>query len=189
MFIIDDIAKKKLESVFEAQIIEKFGIRVKINGKNAEKYRHDLTLVDKGNLRETDEFIESNGIKVYYSPEEKERLTGTVISYVDDLWDGGFKIENPNVPVWDNSHSLEIQKLFEDEINYTLSMHGGFVELLDVKDNIVYVKMGGGCHGCGMANTTVKDGIEQIVKSSFPEIQAVIDTTDHANGKNPYYQP
>ena len=46
----------------------------------------------------------------------------------------------------------------------------------------------GGCQGCGMADVTLKQGIEVMIKEAIPEIEEVIDVTDHANGRNPYYQ-
>ncbi len=49
--------------------------------------------------------------------------------------------------------------------------------------------MGGGCQGCGMANVTLKNGIEVAVKEVAPSIEEVIDVTDHAGGNNPYYRP
>jgi Fe/S biogenesis protein NfuA len=63
------------------------------------------------------------------------------------------------------------------------------VELLDVKDNRVFVRMGGGCQGCGMASVTLKQGVEVMIRQQFPQIESVVDTTDHAEGQNPYYQP
>ncbi|MDP6015343.1 MAG: NifU family protein, partial [Candidatus Latescibacteria bacterium] len=42
--------------------------------------------------------------------------------------------------------------------------------------------------GCGMADVTLKQGIEVMIKESVPEIEAIYDVTDHANGKNPYYK-
>ena len=47
--------------------------------------------------------------------------------------------------------------------------------------------MGGGCQGCGMANVTLKEGVEVALKEAIPEITAIYDVTDHASGKNPYY--
>jgi Fe/S biogenesis protein NfuA len=107
---------------------------------------------------------------------------------VGQLVGGGFKIDNPN-SVWDDPLSTEIQTLLDNQINPGIASHGGFVELLDVKDNMVYVRMGGGCQGCGMASVTLKQGVEVMVKEQFPQIQAVVDTTEHAAGQNPYYQP
>ena len=82
-----------------------------------------------------------------------------------------------------------VQDLLEREINPALGSHGGWVELIDVKRNSVYVRLGGGCQGCGSANVTLKMGIERAIRESIPEVGEVLDTTDHAAGRNPYYQP
>lgn len=82
-----------------------------------------------------------------------------------------------------------IQNLLEFEINPKVAAHGGFFTLLDVKDNNVYVELGGGCQGCGMADVTLRQGVEQRMKEVFPDMIALIDNTDHAGGDNPYYQP
>jgi len=49
--------------------------------------------------------------------------------------------------------------------------------------------MGGGCQGCGMADVTLKQGVEKSIRQAVPEIGAIMDTTDHATGRNPYYAP
>lgn len=82
-----------------------------------------------------------------------------------------------------------VQEVFDKEINPAVAMHGGFVELLDVKGNEVFIRMGGGCQGCGMADVTLKQGIEKSIRESIPEVGAIMDATDHAAGRNPYYQP
>ncbi len=56
-------------------------------------------------------------------------------------------------------------------------------------DATVYVRLGGGCQGCGMANVTLKQGIEAAIRQNVPEVAAILDTTDHASGANPYYSP
>jgi len=83
----------------------------------------------------------------------------------------------------------KVQKILDEMINPAVAGHGGFVELLDVKDNQVYLMLGGGCQGCGMVNVTLKQGIEVALKEEIPQIAGVIDQTDHAGGTNPYYQP
>ena len=66
--------------------------------------------------------------------------------------------------------------------------NGGFVKLVEITgDNAVVLQFGGGCHGCGMADVTLKQGIEQTLKRQIPEITAVLDATDHQSGTNPYY--
>ena len=83
----------------------------------------------------------------------------------------------------------KVQDLLEKEINPALGTHGGFVELIDVKKNAVYLRLGGGCQGCGSAKMTLKLGIERVIREQIPEVGEILDTTDHAAGRNPYYQP
>jgi Fe-S cluster biogenesis protein NfuA len=83
----------------------------------------------------------------------------------------------------------KVQNLLEKEINPALGMHGGWVELLDVKKNSVYLRLGGGCQGCGSAHMTLKMGIEKAIREQIPEVGEILDATDHAAGRNPYYQP
>ena len=83
----------------------------------------------------------------------------------------------------------KVQELIDSTINPAVAGHGGFVQLVDVKDNKVYLTMGGGCQGCGAADITLKSGIERLIKEELPEIEEVLDSTDHASGTNPYYTP
>jgi Fe-S cluster biogenesis protein NfuA len=83
----------------------------------------------------------------------------------------------------------KVQEILEQQINPAVAAHGGYVELIDVADATVYVRLGGGCQGCGMANVTLKQGIEQAIRQQVPEVMAIYDTTDHASGTNPYYTP
>jgi len=50
------------------------------------------------------------------------------------------------------------------------------------------IQMGGGCAGCGMADVTLKSGVQARLQQLDPELE-VVDTTDHAAGTNPYYAP
>ncbi|PYM91105.1 MAG: hypothetical protein DME04_19950 [Candidatus Rokuibacteriota bacterium] len=83
----------------------------------------------------------------------------------------------------------KVQELIDTMINPAVAGHGGFVELIDVQDNRVYLQMGGGCQGCGAADVTLKSGIERLIREELPEVIEVLDTTDHAAGSNPYYTP
>ncbi len=83
----------------------------------------------------------------------------------------------------------KVQVILDREVNPAVASHGGFVELIDVDDATVYVRLGGGCQGCGMANVTLKQGIEAAIRQNVPEVAAILDTTDHASGANPYYSP
>jgi Fe/S biogenesis protein NfuA len=82
-----------------------------------------------------------------------------------------------------------VQELIDTSINPAVAGHGGYIELLDVKDNTVYLRMGGGCQGCGAADVTLKAGIERMIFEEVPEVTEVLDVTDHASGSNPFYAP
>ncbi|MFN2385606.1 MAG: NifU family protein [Thermoanaerobaculia bacterium] len=82
-----------------------------------------------------------------------------------------------------------ISDLLDREINPAVAQHGGFVELIDVKSNNVFLRLGGGCQGCGAADVTLKQGIEKAIRSLVPKVGEILDTTDHAAGRNPYYSP
>ncbi len=89
----------------------------------------------------------------------------------------------------DMDMTTRVQDLIDSTINPAVAGHGGFVQLVDVKDNKVYLQMGGGCQGCGAADITLKAGIERLIKEEIPEIEEVLDATDHSAGQNPYYTP
>ena len=83
----------------------------------------------------------------------------------------------------------KVQTIFETEINPAVAQHGGHIDLLDVKDSKVYIRLGGGCQGCGMADVTLRQGIEASIRREIPEVDEILDTTDHASGANPFYAP
>ncbi len=80
-----------------------------------------------------------------------------------------------------------VEALFRDEINPMVARHGGKVELVDVQEATVVVRMMGGCQGCGMATVTLRQGIETALRQAVPAVRGVRDITDHASGRNPYY--
>jgi Fe/S biogenesis protein NfuA len=61
------------------------------------------------------------------------------------------------------------------------------VELVDVTDDTIYVRMSGGCQGCSASAATLRMGVERMVKEEVPEVREVVDLTDHDAGANPYY--
>lgn len=82
-----------------------------------------------------------------------------------------------------------IRDLLDRQINPAVAQHGGFVELIDVRRNNVYLRLGGGCQGCGAADVTLKQGIEKAIRELAPLVGEILDTTDHAAGRNPFYAP
>jgi NFU1 iron-sulfur cluster scaffold homolog, mitochondrial len=82
----------------------------------------------------------------------------------------------------------KVQYLVDTQINPGVAEHGGSVQVVDVRDDSLYLRLHGGCQGCGAADFTLKQGIETIVKRAVPEIHQIIDLTNHGAGMNPYYQ-
>lgn len=79
------------------------------------------------------------------------------------------------------------EEIFSREINPAVARHGGRVELLDVQDATVVLRMQGGCQGCGMANVTLRQGIEGSLRRAIPGLRAIQDITDHSAGTDPYF--
>jgi Fe-S cluster biogenesis protein NfuA len=80
-----------------------------------------------------------------------------------------------------------VADLFESQVNPMVARHGGRVELIDVQDAVVMVRMAGGCQGCGMADVTLRQGIEAMLQQHVPEVKGIVDITDHTAGSNPYF--
>lgn len=81
-----------------------------------------------------------------------------------------------------------VARVFESHVNPMVGRHGGRVELIDVQDAVVLLRMAGGCQGCGMADVTLRQGIEGLLGQHVPEVRGIMDITDHAAGSNPYFQ-
>ena len=81
-----------------------------------------------------------------------------------------------------------VHDLFETMVNPMVARHGGQVELIDVQESVVMLRMGGGCQGCGMASVTLRQGIEGMLNEHIPEVKGIVDITDHTSGANPYFQ-
>ena len=90
-------------------------------------------------------------------------------------------------PGLETPEGQKIRQVLDERINPSIASHGGHISLIDVKDDRAYVRLEGGCQGCGMADVTLKQGVEVEIKNAVPEIIAVLDVTDHAGGSNPYY--
>jgi len=95
--------------------------------------------------------------------------------------------DTPGSPTADDALYERVADLFESQVNPMVARHGGRVELIDVQDAVVMVRMAGGCQGCGMADVTLRQGIEAMLNQHVPEIKGIVDITDHTAGSNPYF--
>jgi Fe-S cluster biogenesis protein NfuA len=90
--------------------------------------------------------------------------------------------------VSDDALYEQVAKVFDEQVNPMVARHGGRVELIDVQDAVVMLRMGGGCQGCGMADVTLRQGIEGMLGQLVPAVRGIVDITDHTSGSNPYFQ-
>ena len=97
------------------------------------------------------------------------------------------KAEAPASGGMDDALYERVADLFDQQVNPMVARHGGRVELIDVQDAVVMVRMAGGCQGCGMADVTLRQGIEAMLHQHVPEVRGIVDITDHAAGSNPYF--
>jgi Fe/S biogenesis protein NfuA len=79
--------------------------------------------------------------------------------------------------------------VLESQINPSIAAHGGRADLVAVEESTAYLRLSGGCQGCGLAKVTLSQGIEVAITDAIPEVTSVVDVTDHASGDNPYYEP
>jgi Fe/S biogenesis protein NfuA len=186
---VTDSAREKILEILESQDMRGRGaLRVGVKGRAAGTFQYTMALEEDPDLGPDDAVQMDTDFKVVIEGGSLDSLRGATIDFVGQLVGGGFRIENPNSP-WDDPMAAAVQRLIDEHINPGVASHGGFVELLDVKDDLVYVRLGGGCQGCGMVDVTLRHGIEALIVREIPQIKGVVDTTDHAGGNNPFYQP
>ena len=186
---LTDAAREKITSIQESQNRPDTAVRVTVEEDGVAAWRYDLRLVSQDEKSDDDEVIDASGVLVYVDKQSVPRLRGATLDFVTGMSSSGFKFENPNQPeAASDPLVMRVQKVIEDRINPGVASHGGNITLLGVEEGKVYIRMGGGCQGCGMADVTLKQGIEEMIKAEIPEIVAVLDQTDHASGENPYYQ-
>ena len=188
MITFTEKAKKEIHSALQAEKGDDLVLRVEVNPAEQGVNRHSLYFIPRSEKTDKDEEFDAGGFAVVVDSEGRKMIEGATVDFIVSPEGAGFKVLPPK-PVLDDPRAGEIQKVLEEKINPGVAMHGGFVELIDVKENRVFLKLGGGCQGCGMVDVTLKQGIETMIKEAVPTISEVLDVTDHASGTNPYYQP
>ena len=162
------------------------GVRIAITGRRDGAFTYDMQLVGAGEEHAGDLVAEGPaGVPVHIPMAAAPYLDGITLDA--DPSTGALTVDNPN-PLWLDPVAEAVQRLLDDEINPAVASHGGVIDLLDVSEGVAYIHMGGGCQGCGMAEVTLGQGVRTAILDRFPEITEVRDTTDHAQGANPYYQ-
>ena len=186
MLSITPKAREMLDSFAEQSEQEQLSLRVEIVGRGLKGFQYDLQFVGAAGGAQDDYINEVDGITVRIAARSAQYLDGSTLDFKETLMGGGFSFDNPN-PLWVDELSQTVADIINNEVNPAVASHGGVVELVGVDDNKAIIAFGGGCQGCGMADVTLKQGVEVMIKEKIPEIIEVIDSTAHAAGTNPFY--
>lgn len=100
-------------------------------------------------------------------------------------------VQDPSVYAMLLLHGIIKQDLYTkvaavlEEIRPYLRSHGGDIELDKVEGRVVYVQLQGACSGCSLSAVTLKNGVEEALKTRIPEIEQVVMTNDISPGFMP----
>ncbi len=188
--VITETAKEKLNQLIHGAESPVLGIRIIAEAASPMNPEYQLAFVQQGEDFEDDTVLELDGLKVYIDADSLEYIENVKLDFITSGAGGGFRIDKiVETSTVEGPLAEKLQQIINEQINPALALHGGFISLIDVKDSTAFIELGGGCKGCGMVDVTLKQGIEVMIKQNLPEITEILDTTDHASGRNPYYQP
>jgi Fe/S biogenesis protein NfuA len=190
---ISDTAQSHFHRLLEQQGIDGLGIRIKATNPGTPKADCALEFCVAADLAGDEHRVACEGFTIFVDAASVPYLEGAELDYQPSPTGGALTIRAPKIkgvePGADASLAARVEYLLQSEINPQIAAHGGRVSLVDVQDDgVVMLRFGGGCHGCGMVDVTLKQGIERTLRSKLPEITAVRDVTDHAHGQTPYYR-
>jgi Fe/S biogenesis protein NfuA len=173
---------------------DEYGLYIEVTGIRGPQFTYDLSFMPVADATEGQIVERHDTLAVILRTADVEKLDGASLALSDE----GLAMNNPNTPATptiaapkgDLTGPLadQIQTVIEQQVNPAIASHGGGAELVSVDGTIAYLKLMGGCQGCGMAQVTLRQGIERILMEAIPDLSGVIDVTDHASGTDPYYQ-
>jgi len=197
LLTITDEARARVLEVRGAETDpDALGLWIEVSGVAGTAFTYDMYFRRVDEAGELDVVQHGDDLSVVVPGEHVDKIRGSTL----DLSGGGMVLQNPNAPTVDAPYAdapdldlddpvvAKVVDVLAVQINPQIAAHGGFAELVAVEGSIAYLRMGGGCQGCGMAAVTLSQGIEVALLDSVPEITEVVDVTDHASGTNPYYE-
>src|ERR671918_1135180 len=197
---ITDGGRREVQS-YQAQQTEagELALWTEVTGVSGEDYSYNLSLRHTADAGPNDVIEQHEGLSIVIPADSIDKLRGSIIALIGDLDTGGLIVENPNSPspAVDDLPPLEVSgnlgervtQVLTQQINPGIALHGGKAELSGIEGTTAYLRLSGGCQGCGLAGVTLKRGVGIGLKRSVPEIEEVVDVTDHASGTNPYFEP
>jgi len=194
---ITDPARTKILEVRAAEPEpEALALWVEVSGESQGAYTYTMELRPVDDAGDADVVQRHDALSVVIDADSVEKLTGATL----DVGASGMVMQNPNRPAppapWGDRPAPDLSSpvaqavanVLDTEINPAIAAHGGVAQLVAVEDGVVYLRLGGGCQGCGMAAVTLSQGIEVAILDAVPEIEKIVDVTDHASGANPYFE-
>ena len=199
-----EIGKKAIEKILEIKEQEpgdnEYALFLQIDGVQGNQYTYDLSFLDLEQARSDDKRVEFGELTVIIASKDLDKFNNAKLELSDDPTAPGLTMDNPNTPspeIFGKPDEMpeltgelaeKVQTVLESQINPAIASHGGVAQLVGIEGQDVYLKLGGGCQGCGMAQVTLTQGIETSLRDAIPEIGNIIDATDHASGDNPYFE-
>ena len=199
-----DIGEKAIAKILEIKEQEPgdndYALFLQIDGVQGNQYTYDLSFLDLEQARSDDKRLEFDELVVIIASKDLDKFNNAKLELSDDPASPGLTMDNPNTPspeIFGNPDEMpeltgelaeKVQTVLESQINPAIASHGGVAQLVGVEGKDIYLKLGGGCQGCGMAQVTLTQGIETSLREAIPEIGNIIDATDHASGDNPYFE-
>ncbi len=177
---------------------DELGLFIEVTGIRGTQFAYELSFVPVVDADPHDRVERYGDLPILIRTSDVEKLAGAHLHVSEDPSAPGLTMNNPNTPhspridaeVGELTGPLaeQVQQVLASQVNPAIAGHGGAAELVGVEEGTAFLRWMGGCQGCGMAQVTLKQGIEQILLGAIPELVAVVDVTDHASGENPYYQ-
>jgi Fe/S biogenesis protein NfuA len=191
MINISDSAQTHFRKLIEREALPGLGVRLSAMSPGTARADVRLEFAEPGDLQGDEWAVDCEGFTLWLDAGSVSYLDGAEIDYETRDTGGQLQIRAPKIKgvVPGDSASLveRVQWLVENEINPQLAQHRGHVSVQEVtSDGVVVLRFGGGCHGCGMADVTLKQGIEKTLLEKVPGVIAVRDATDHDTGAAPY---
>jgi Fe-S cluster biogenesis protein NfuA len=97
--------------------------------------------------------------------------------------------QQPQTPGAACTLAEQARRILEGEINPAIAAHRGRVDLVSADDGWVRIRLEGGCQGCSLAEVTIRQGIEPLLRARLPGLIGVLDVTDHEAGTQPFFSP
>ncbi|WP_045738924.1 NfuA family Fe-S biogenesis protein [Xanthomonas sp. MUS 060] len=191
MIQISDSAQAHFHKLLEREAVPGMGVRLSAVDPGTARADARLEFAEPADLAGDEWAIDCTGFTLYVAADSVAWLDGAEIDYVAQGTGQQLTIKAPKIkgeaPGEAASLVERVRWVVENEVNPQLAQHGGRVAVQEVSaDGVVLLRFGGGCHGCGMADVTLKQGIEKTLMGRVSGVTAVRDATDHDSGSAPY---